>query len=73
MTDSTVFPYFTVGTVVHGYNRGSKELGCPTGISKSRKDHLYNCSLSQLISMKKLSTNYHRVFIKVFIMVGPNC
>jgi FAD synthase len=31
MTNSP-FPYFARGTVVHGFNRGSKELGCPTGI-----------------------------------------
>jgi hypothetical protein len=31
MTESP-FPYFTLGTIVHGFNRGSKELGCPTGI-----------------------------------------
>jgi hypothetical protein len=31
MTDSP-FPYFASGTVVHGFGRGSKELGCPTGI-----------------------------------------
>ncbi|CAF1107254.1 unnamed protein product [Adineta steineri] len=24
------FPYFTSGTIVHGFGRGSKELGCPT-------------------------------------------
>jgi riboflavin kinase len=30
MTD-TPFPYFALGTVVHGFGRGSKELGCPTG------------------------------------------
>ncbi|CAF2369765.1 unnamed protein product [Rotaria sp. Silwood2] len=29
MTDSP-FPYFTLGTIVHGFGRGSKELGCPT-------------------------------------------
>jgi hypothetical protein len=26
------FPYFTLGTIVRGFGRGSKELGCPTGI-----------------------------------------
>jgi hypothetical protein len=25
------FPYFTLGTIVRGFGRGSKELGCPTG------------------------------------------
>jgi FAD synthase len=25
------FPYFIVGQVVHGFGRGGKELGCPTG------------------------------------------
>ncbi|CAF0736263.1 unnamed protein product [Rotaria sordida] len=29
MTNSP-FPYFTLGTIVHGFDRGSKELGCPT-------------------------------------------
>ncbi|CAF0912854.1 unnamed protein product [Rotaria sp. Silwood1] len=24
------FPYFTLGTIVRGFGRGSKELGCPT-------------------------------------------
>ena len=28
---SSPFPYFTSGTVVHGFGRGSKKLGCPTG------------------------------------------
>ena len=25
------FPYFALGTIVRGFGRGSKELGCPTG------------------------------------------
>ncbi|CAF5155119.1 unnamed protein product, partial [Rotaria socialis] len=24
------FPYYTLGTIVHGLGRGGKELGCPT-------------------------------------------
>jgi len=26
------FPYYTLGIIVRGFGRGSKELGCPTGI-----------------------------------------
>jgi hypothetical protein len=25
------FPYYTLGIIVRGFGRGSKELGCPTG------------------------------------------
>ena len=25
------FPYYTLGMIVRGFGRGSKELGCPTG------------------------------------------
>lgn len=30
MMPKSPFPYFLIGTIVRGFGRGSKELGCPT-------------------------------------------
>lgn len=29
-----IAPYFALGEIVKGFGRGSKELGCPTGMCK---------------------------------------
>ncbi|CAF1204379.1 unnamed protein product [Adineta ricciae] len=43
---TSALPYFTRGTIVRGFGRGSKELGCPTG-SETRRQvidrHFYVC------------------------------
>ena len=34
------FPHYALGTVVHGFGRGSKELGCPTGNENENKKQM---------------------------------
>ena len=41
MSLKSVLPYFTQGTVIKGFGRGSKALGIPTGINIAFVNFIY--------------------------------
>ncbi|CAF0788827.1 unnamed protein product [Rotaria sp. Silwood1] len=73
MTDSP-FPYFTLGTVVHGFDRGSKELGCPTANFDDDTVEKLPSSIYQGVyyGWAKLLTQNHNEVYKMVTSVGIN-
>lgn len=59
---SITFPIRVIGTVVHGFGRGSKELGIPTGtIILQENRHLIHYHLVANLDPEAVATVHHQL------------
>ncbi|CAF2474368.1 unnamed protein product [Rotaria sp. Silwood2] len=69
------FPYFTLGTIVRGFGRGSKELGCPTANLDETAVEKLPSSIDQGVYYgwaQLLATNNSNELYKMVASVGRN-
>ncbi|CAF0841010.1 unnamed protein product [Adineta ricciae] len=71
---NTPWPYFTSGTIVHGFGRGSKELGCPTANFDEETVDKLPSSIDQGVyyGWAKLLTKRNNEIYKMVTSVGTN-